>query len=67
MTLKELIHDLDIAYDLKVKVYESLEVSDTIGFQMVSGLLEVQLKELQEIIIRLKLIEKDMNMGNHDE
>jgi len=67
MTLKELIHDLDMAYDLKVKVYQSLEVSDTVGFQLVSGLLEVQLKELQEIIIRLKLIEKDMRMDNKDE
>jgi hypothetical protein len=67
MTLKQLIHDLDLTYDLKVKVYESLEVSDTIGFQLVSGLLEAQLSELQEIIIRLKLIEKDMNEGNDDE
>ena len=67
MTLSELIADLDNAYDIKRSVYESLEVSDTVGFQLISGLLEVQLQEFQDIIIKLKMIERDLKKESASE
>ena len=67
MTLKELISELDMMYDVKSGIYKSLEVSDTVGFHLISGLLESQLSDLQGIIIKLKVIERDLKKESASE